>query len=439
MYRFAILFGLVLCCLTPASAQAPDAQAPKLDDSQETIKALLREVNELKARVAALEAKQQAQPGPSAPEAAKPTEAKAPEVAAATAQTAPSGGGTEALHAGGIKIQGFATATFKVSDANPPEGGALLGFRPGSSGNFAVGDTDLFLTSQLTSKVSVLTEIAFSEQSNGEFETDVERVLLKYDANDYLKMSFGRFHTATSYYNSVFHHGGWLQTTADRPIIVEFSDHGGMVPSQAIGASITGKIPSGKLGLNYVFEYGTPSIVRPQINVPGAPELEEHNGNEITGGLFARPDWLHGLEVGGSFYHDRISPAADGVSFGLHMGQSVASARVIYVTPKFEFLSEGFLIQHKVQETGQKFNAPAFYGLISRQIKARWRPFFRYQYANASPASPLFSDISLRYGPSLGVRYDLNDYIAFKAQYDRTMRRGLPSINGMLSQLAFRF
>jgi hypothetical protein len=443
MYRIVMvmLLGLALFGSAPVAAQnsgpQPANPAAEAQAQQETIRALLKEVNDLKARVTALESRESAAKPTEAAKPAEQAEPKTTEAAVPAPGNLP--GGAEALHAGGIKMQGFAAVTYKASDARPPEGGALLGFRPGSSGNFAVGDIDLFLTSQLTPKTLILTEIAFSEQSSGEFETDVERVLLKYDANDYLKMSFGRFHTATSYFNSVFHHGGWLQTTADRPFVVEFSDHGGMVPSQAIGASITGKIPSGKLGLNYVFEYGTASIIRPQINVPGAPEIEEHNGNEITGGLFARPDWLHGLEVGGSFYHDRISPAADGVSLGVHMEQSVASARAVYVTPKFEFLSEGFLIQHKVQETGQKFNAPAFYGLISKQINARWRPFFRFQYANASAASPLFSDISLRYGPSLGVRYDLNDYIAFKTQYDRTMRRGFSSINGMLSQLAFRF
>jgi len=429
MCRFFILSSLMLF------ASSSWAQTADNSDPQQTIKALLQEVNDLKARVAALEAKQGGSDQSTTPQTSSNRENKPTEAAQAT----PGNGPEPYAIMRGIRFYGFGAVTFKASDANPPEGGALLGFRPGSSGNFAVGDVDFYLTSQLTAKTMVLTEIAFSEQSTGEFESDVERLLLKYDANDYLKASFGRFHTSTSYYNQVFHHGFWLQTAADRPLVVEFSDHGGLVPSQATGASLTGKIPSGKLGLNYVFEYGTPDTIRPEISSATAPEITEHNGNEITAGLFAKPDWLPGLDVGGSFYHDRINPDFDGVSSGLHMGQSVSSVHAVYVTPRFEFLNEGFLIQDKIEETGQTFNTPAFYTLISQRMGKRWRPYFRYQYTNASSGSPLYSDVGLRHGPSAGIRFDYNDYIAFKTQYDRTTRRQQSSINDLLLQLAFRF
>jgi hypothetical protein len=423
--RVFIFLSMVLCLLC-SSASAQSAEST----DQETIKALVQEVKELKARVAVLEAKQpQAEAAPF-PEPGKAVPAEVPSVPEqASARELGKFGLVR-----GIKMQGFGTVTYKANDANPAEA-ASFGFRAGSAGNFAVGDVDLFLTSQLTSKALVLSEISFSETPTQEFEVDVERMLLKYDPNDYLKMSFGRFHTATSYYNSIYHHGNWLQTAADRPLVVEFSDHGGLVPSQAVGASFTGRIPSGSLGLNYIFEYGSASIIRPQINSPSAGEIVEHNGNETTAGLFIKPDWLHGLDVGGSFYHDRLNPEGSGV----HIGESVGSVHAVYTTPRFEFLNEAFLIQHRVQETGKTFNTPAFYSLISQKIGARWRPYFRYQYANASPFSPLFTDVGLRHGPSVGLRFDFNDYIALKTQYDRTFRRQLPDINNLLLQLAFRF
>ena len=298
-----------------------------------------------------------------------------------------------------------------------------------------MGDVDLFLTSHLSPKMMVLAEVVFTEGANQEFETDVERMLLKYDASDYLKMSFGRYHTATSYYNSVFHHGNWLQTAVDRPLVVEFADHGGLLPSQAVGASATGAIPSGALGLNYNLEYGTGATVRPLINQPNPPEIDEGNGNHVSGGLFFKPDWLPGLDVGGNVYHDRLSPAGT----PLHIGQTIGSMHAVYLTPKFEFLGEGFFIQHKVQETNQTFNTPAFYALISHKLGTQWRPYFRYQYVNASSSSPLYADVSLRHGPSAGIRYDFNDYLAIKSQYDRIYRRNLPSFNELLAQMAFRF
>jgi hypothetical protein len=434
MYRVFILSSLMLF------ASSSWAQTADKSDPQQTIQALIQEVNDLKARVAALEAKQSKDSDQSSPPQTSGNTGNKTTEAAPAAQTTPAGNAPEPFGImRGIRFYGFGAVTFKASDANPPEGGAQLGFRPGSSGNFAVGDVDFYLTSQLTAKTMVLTEVAFSEQSSGEFETDVERLLLKYEANDYLKASFGRFHTSTSYYNQVFHHGFWLQTAVDRPLVVEFSDHGGLLPSQAIGASITGRIPSGKLGLNYVFEYGTANTIRPEITSATAPEITENNGNEITAGLFARPDWLPGLDVGGSYYHDRINPDFDGVPSGIHIAQAVSSVHAVYVTPRFEFLNEAFLVQHTIQETGQMFNTPAFYTLISQKMGKRWRPYFRYQYTNASSDSPLFSDVGLRQGPSAGIRFDANDYVAFKSQYDRTMRRQQSSINDLLLQLAFRF
>ena len=53
------------------------------------------------------------------------------------------------------------------------------------------------------------------------------------------------------------------------------------------------------------------------------------------------------------------------------MGQTIGSGHVVYLTPRFEFMNEGFIVQHKVEETGAVFNTPAFYSLISTKIGAR--------------------------------------------------------------------
>jgi len=427
----------------PAVASAVlSSQDKEIEAQRETIRQLVAEMQELKTRLAALEAKQASAASKSGAtetpaitaDAAKPVET------AAAQTTLPTAAQTQPLEnspfhmARGIQFQGFGALTYRASDVKPPEA-PLIGLKAGSAGNFSIGDVDLFLTSHITPKMMVLSEIVFSQNARQEFETDVERMLLKYDANDYLKMSFGRYHTATSYYNSVFHHGNWLQTAVDRPLVVEFADHGGLLPSQAIGASATGAIPSGSLGLNYNLEYGTGNTVRPLINQPDPAEINEENGNHVSGGLFIKPDWLPGLDVGGNIYHDRLSPEGTPV----HIGQTIGSMHAVYMAPKFEFLGEGFFIQHKVQETHQTFNTPAFYALISHKLGTQWRPYFRYQYVNASSASPLYADVSLRHGPSAGIRYDFNDYLAIKTQYDRTYRRNLPSFNEALAQMAFRF
>jgi hypothetical protein len=80
--------------------------------------------------------------------------------------------------------------------------------------------------------------------------------LLQFRQSDYLTASIGRMHTWVGYYNTAFNKGEFLETTTDRPFIYAFDDEGGVLPMQDVGVNLTGKIPSGKLGLNYVFELG---------------------------------------------------------------------------------------------------------------------------------------------------------------------------------------
>jgi hypothetical protein len=453
MRRLFVGCGLLCFLVCRSFAQANGSS----DTTEETIKALREEVQELKSQVAGLRADQaKMAEALSAQQKKKETETAQP-AELPPAQEQPRTGGNPEPSFGfpqGIKIQGFGEVSYKAvaNDKTPipsPPETAFFGFRHGADNSFGVGDLDLFVTSHLTDKSMVLSEIDFSETADQNFNVNVERLLLKHSFNDYLKVSFGRFHTATSYYNSVFHHGDWLQTAVDRPLVVQFSSDGGLLPSQAVGVSVTGKVPSGALGLNYIFEYGTSDTVRPNILSPDEPSIDEGNGNGITAGLFVKPRGAPGLEIGGSFYHDRLSPtltASGGevsgggeASGAIHIAQSIASVHAVYVTPRFEFLNEAFLIRHDVQETGQEFNTAAFYSLISQKYLRKWRNYFRYQYANASTESPLFPDVGLRHGPSAGVRYDYSDYVAFKVQCDRTFRRQLPTVNDVILQLAFRF
>src|ERR1700723_4393464 len=101
-------------------------------------------------------------------------------------------------------------------------------------------------------------------------------------------MSFGRYQTNIGYYNWAFRSAAWLQTTADRPLVMEFATNGGLLPTQANGVSVTGAIPSGKLGLNYVAEYGSSDTMRPDLNGEGQ-ETAENKSNQGDVGFFFCP------------------------------------------------------------------------------------------------------------------------------------------------------
>jgi hypothetical protein len=397
----------------------------------ETIRQLVQQVKDLQERVKLLESQQNHTDASTRDSSNLPMPSAEPADQTAPAPTV----GQELHEAHGIQWRGFGEVDYKVLSQRAPELGTY-GFVPGSQGNFYTGDFGLFLTSKLTDKASVLSEIVFEEGDAQNYKVDLRRLLLKYDLNDHLKMSFGRYQTNIGYYNWAFRSAAWLQTTADRPLVMQFASNGGLLPTQAIGVSVTGAIPSGKLGLNYVAEYGSSDTIRPDLNGDGQV-TDENNGNQVNVGFFLRPDRVPGLQIGASYYHDKISNFEQGPS--LRYGQSIVNGYVVYVAHGIEFLNEGFLIRDAALHFSNAiFNTPAFYSQISKQM-GHFRPFFRYQYVNASSNDSIYSDVGLRFGPSFGARYDLNEYVAFKAQLDHTVRRDEPDLNGLQLQLAFTF
>jgi hypothetical protein len=446
----------ICCCALPLLLFPSSVLAQETKTDQETISQLVKQIKQLQQkdydleeRIKILEAKQ-----PQAPPAAEGDTASQ----AAPVQDAeqipvpqvPSVPPHDWHDVHGIQWHGFGEVDYKVLSQRQPELGTY-GFVPGSAGNFYTGDFGLFLTSRLTNKVSLLSEIVFEEGDAQTYNVDLRRMLLKYDYNDHLKMSFGRYQTNIGYYNWAFRSAAWLQTTADRPLVMQYASNGGLLPTQAIGVSVTGAIPSGKLGLNYVAEYGSSDTVRPDIDGDGS-STDENNGNHINVALFVKPDDLSGLQIGTSYYHDRISnnlvetasgapipPAPGTLGSSARYGQTILNAYAVYVAHGIEFLNEAFLIRQALIGGSLHFDTPAFYSQFAKQI-GPLRPFFRYQYVNASSNSnSIFDDAELRFGPSFGIRYDPNDYIAFKFQLDHTVRRGEPDLNGLQLQLAFTF
>jgi len=407
----------------------------------ETIRQLVQQVNDLQERVKLLESQkkefqqkesQQNHAGASTP---TPPDPLAPPVESADQTASAPTVAQETRQVHGIQWRGFGEVDYKALNRRAPELGTY-GFVPGSQANFYSGDFGLFLTSRLTDKASVLSEIVFEEADAQSYRLDLRRLLLKYDYNDHLKMSFGRYQTNIGYYNWAFRSAAWLQTTADRPLVMEFATNGGLLPTQAIGVSLTGSVPSGKLGLNYVAEYGSSDTVRPDLT-GDRKVTDENNGNQVNVGFFLRPDPIPGLQIGASYYHDKISDFVQGPS--LRYGQTIVNGYIVYVAHGIEFLNEGFLIRDAALHfSNAVFNTPAFYSQISKQF-GHIRPFFRYQYVNASSNNLIYDDVGLRYGPSFGARYDLNEYVAFKAQLDHNVRRDEPDLNGLQLQLAFTF
>jgi hypothetical protein len=472
------LFRLVLLgaiCLSGSAALSSQEQPQTVD--RDTLQALLKRIDQLEARVKQLEAEKQApaadgaqfktgapMPGPlggmdgsfareivtQGPGAMQTSTAGDSSGRAAALQNAVAQAGSQGTSDPDqsqsdnammermdvsrtlLRIRGFGDISFHGDT------------QKGDTTSFSLGQLDLFVTSDVSDKFKFLSEVVFEAgpdsiygtQAGGAntFGVDIERYLLQYSHNDLFNLSAGRVHTAIGYYNTAYHHSSWLQTTTGRPFLFEFEDRGGILPIHMVGASASGQIPSGSLGLHYVAEVGNGRASRqPLDEEPVQNEVDDQNHKAYNFALFARPEGIHGLQTGFSFYRDLLSPQNKP-----RINESILAAHAVLVRPKYEWLNEALLDRHVLSGTSVAFNTPGFYSQVSKQF-ASYRPYLRYQYVNVSRREPIFSDVGLRHGPSAGIRFDASESVALKFQYDYIFLRDQSGISQLALQMGFTF
>src|SRR5882724_10908442 len=418
-----------------AAIPVPSTTTGPTDDSdKETIRQMLRRIEDLEGRIRELEARQAQTAAPTGTGTATAQQNAATEgIDSPAASPTNTNGGQGAIPPVAIthddhqdlpngpprlQIQGFADVNFRATNEK------------GRNNSFFLGQLDLFLTSRLSEKFSVLSELILEAGEDNAFTFEIHRLLLKYSRNEYFNLSAGRYHTSIGYYNTAFHHGSFFQTTANRPFLFAFESRGGILPLHNVGLSLTGRIPSAPLGLRYVAEIGNGRAARPGAR-PVQTVVDENNGKSFNLGIFARPRQVPGLQTGFSVYHDRLTrPGVPTVD------QTIMAGHLIYVNDRTELLNEAIVFRHA--QAGRIFYIPGFYTQFSRRFD-NLRPFFRYQYVNVPGDDPIYRAVGRRNGPSVGIRYDLSDFVNFKAQYDHTGRRQLSALDELILQLSFTF
>ncbi len=337
-----------------------------------------------------------------------------------------------------LKIRGF----FDIDFGSGAASNTLIYPLPVNNSVFRAGEFDLFMSSKLSEKWSFVAELVVGTDQTNEWGLDMERYQLTYRANPYFEASGGRYHTAIGYYNTAFHHGTWFQTAAGRPFMYFFEDSGGLLPVHSVGITTTGLVPgSGSLNLHWVAEIGNG-----RGSDLGAAQVQnfvtDRNAKDVNFAAYIKPQWAPGLQVGGSYFIDRLyPPTATGV---YRVDQRVSSAYAVYNNGTYELLAEGVLLTNKAAggsktaDGNKTYDTPLWYVQASRKFHI-YRPYFRYQFVN-SPLADTVNVFNGRYqGPSVGLRVDVTAYAAFKLQYNRVDRGPLPAQNGFTAQMAFAF
>ncbi len=408
--------------------------AAQTDDSArqaELIKQLLQRIDQLEKRVGELEGAKAAAPAPKAVVAAAPVVSPAP---AAAMSEHDHGTAVEAANTypsnsyPSLKLSGFGDINYTASDQH------------GTHAGFNEGQFILHMSSALSSRVTYFGEISLTARTDagsgspaaGGFNVEVERTIIRYDQNDHLKISFGRYHTPVSYWNTQFHHGSWLQTTASRPEMIQFG--GNFIPVHFVGALAEGTFSAGGLNLNYNAGLGNG---RSSVLSRSGDWGDINNHKAWLGTVFIKPDRLFGLQVGGSIYRDKVDATGRP-----EMREWIESAHLVWNKERPEFIAEFFNINHRQPGSNVATNNQAAYAQFAYRLPMaeHWKPYYRFEYIHVPKADLLFRGLNLALSEStVGVRYDISSFAAFKVEYRNQNRPGLPNINVAWGQTSFTF
>ena len=330
-----------------------------------------------------------------------------------------------------LKIAGFGDVNFSATEH-------VEGPRGFSQGQFA-----LHMTSALSPRVTFFGEISFSARSDAGagsppatgFNAEIERMILRFDRSDQLKASFGRYHTPINWWNTFYHHGQWLQTSIQRPEMIQFG--GRFLPVHFVGALVEGAVPAGGLNLNYKAGIGNG---RASVISRGGDAGDVNGRRAWLLNAFAKPDKPYGLELGGALYDDLIT-----LSAGPEYREQIVSGYVVWHKENPELIAEFASVRHREHEVAE---APAtwshaFYVQTAYRLpwkEGRWKPYFRFEHIGVDPDEVVFAAVPNLDQATIGVRFDASQFAAIKGEY-RTWTRGSESQRnqGGFFQISFTF
>jgi hypothetical protein len=322
-----------------------------------------------------------------------------------------------------LKIGGFSDFNFFASEEDEGDSG---------SSGFKEGQFILHFVSVLSERIDFFAEVSLTTRDASDYNIELERGIIKYSHNDAFKISFGRYHTPVNWWNAAFHHGQWLQTTVGRPEMTRFG--GEFIPVHFVGAMAEGAIASGRHNLGYAAGLGNGR----DEDIDEASDSGDPNNNRATMvKLFSKPDYAYGLEFGGAYYIDKISPV-DMEEFD----ESIGSLYIVWHRETPEVIAEYAHMEREGEDSGDSFTSDAYYLQVAYRLpvwKSRLKPYFRYEEIDVANGEPVFTRQTDRDGYLAGVRIDVAALLAVKVEYRHQRSNKDPYVDAVYTQAAFVF
>ncbi len=275
---------------------------------------------------------------------------------------------------------------------------------------FALGEQDLFITSELSDRVSFLGESVFkySVASPTSFDVSIERIVIKYNLKGNHNLLVGKHHTPLNYWNDSYHHGRVFFPTIYRPALFGAE----IIPLHTTGISVQGH----DLG---AIKFGYDLMVGNGIGSTDVADNDKYKS--VTAAIHFKP--AEGLRIGASWYNDQISKGAKihGGEITEHgVTQNLYSGSVSYFHKAIEVLAEGTMAANHSDTTGTQ-NAMAGYVYAGVVIKGKLVPYLRFDFLHFEKGEIFYhNDNTTAF--VYGLRYQLNYLSVIKFEYEHDQK-----------------
>jgi hypothetical protein len=289
--------------------------------------------------------------------------------------------------------------------------------------NFNSGNYVLFVTSQLSERVSVLSEVSFTNAASIS-SFNVQRLALKYYLKDYFSVRVGKMFTPIGYWNNQFTLGLVLQPTIQRPGALATASDGGVLQYHDTGIQFEGEnITNARIFYklmiaNGVGYYGSNDKGDTHVGTTAQLGFEPVDGLKIIGsGMFDR------IEKGKANPNGTVASLPDNGNFRLF------AASVAYMNPekKPELIAE-LLQQTSTFDNLGKTSSYSYYVYGGYKLTKNITPYALYNYTqagkSATQADPYFTPIPVQINfLTVGVRYKFNSSFIYKLEYQINNQR----------------
>ncbi len=294
--------------------------------------------------------------------------------------------------------------------------------------SFGFGEQDLFITSQLTDRISFLGETVFKPDAltRSGFNVSIERIVIKYNYAGNNNLLIGKHHTPINYWNDTYHHGRVFFPTIFRPLLFD----AGYIPLHTTGISLEGH-DLGKLKFGYNLMAG---------NGLGSQDiLDNDQYKSVTAAVYIKP--ADRLRIGASYYHDVISK---GAAVHDHPGtanwkvqQNLVTGSFAYFGKKYEVLAEGSMGLNHTDSTGNTHSFGS-YVYAGYHLTENLIPYVRLDNLAFQPGEVYFTKNNTT-AFTAGIRYQFNFLTVLKLEYMYQHQQINEDINKVTAQFAIGF